>query len=89
MEETQLNVALGYLSILLGYLCLRSPIRSRFVEIHPQKGLQPLLDSIKEFIAFHQKIAEAQDTGLGSGHGAESAALTRLKNLVEQLADLR
>jgi len=89
MEETQLNVALGYLSILLGYLCLRSPIRSRFVEVHPQKSLQPLLNSIKEFIAFHQKIAEAQDTGLGSGHGAESAALTRLKNLVEQLADLR
>ncbi|KAL2019966.1 hypothetical protein VTK56DRAFT_8966 [Thermocarpiscus australiensis] len=85
MEETQLNVALGYLSILLGYLCLRESIRDRFVRTHPKKNIQPLLDSINEFIAFHHKVAEAQG-GEDSKQDSESAALTRLHSLVDQLA---
>lgn len=88
MEETQLNVALGYLSILLGYLCLRDPIRDRFVSVHPRKSIQPLVDSINEFIAFHRKVAEAQGDE-DSKQGSESAAMTRLQGLVDQLAVLR
>ena len=88
MEETQLNVALGYLSILLGYLCLRDSIRDRFISVHPRKGIQPLLASINEFIAFHEKVAEAQGEG-ASKQGSESAAVTRLQSLVDQLSVLR
>ncbi|KXX81769.1 Wings apart-like protein 1 [Madurella mycetomatis] len=84
MEETQLNVALGYLSILLGYLCLRESIRDRFVSVHPRKRIQPLLDSINEFIAFHHKVAEAQGQE-GSKQDSASAALARLQSLVDQL----
>jgi hypothetical protein len=88
MEETQLNVALGYLSVLLGYLCLRDSIRERFVSVHPRKSMRPLLDSVDEFIAFHHKVAEAEAEG-NSKQGSETAALTRLQNLVDQLAVLR
>ncbi|KAK4679567.1 hypothetical protein QC764_0036090 [Podospora pseudoanserina] len=63
MEKTQLNVALGYLSILLGYLCLHEPIKERFVRVHPKKSLQPLLDSVNEFIALHIKAAGVNGEG--------------------------
>ncbi|KAG7289008.1 hypothetical protein NEMBOFW57_005369 [Staphylotrichum longicolle] len=88
MEKTQLNVALGYLSVLLGYLCLSDSIRNRFVLVHPRKSIQPLLESINEFIAFHRKVAEAQGDE-GVKQGSESAALTRLQALADQLAVLR
>ncbi|KAK0739180.1 wings apart-like protein regulation of heterochromatin-domain-containing protein [Apiosordaria backusii] len=79
MEKTQLNVALGYLSILLGYLCLHDPIKERFVTVHPKKSLQPLLDSVNEFIALHIKAAEA--------HGdSQSGSIARLQSLADQLA---
>ncbi|KAK4179201.1 wings apart-like protein regulation of heterochromatin-domain-containing protein [Triangularia setosa] len=79
MEKTQLNVALGYLSILLGYLCLHDPIKERFVQVHPKKSLQPLLDSVNEFIALHIKAAEA--------HGdSQSGSIARLQSLADQLA---
>ncbi len=79
MEQSHLNVALGYLSILLGYLCLLDPIRERFVSVHPKKNIRPLLDSINEFIAFHHTVAQAD------GASAQSGALPRLQSLVQQL----
>ena len=88
MEKTQLNVALGYLSILLGYLCLSDSIRRRFILVHPKRSMQPLLDSINEFIAFHRKVEEAQGIE-GAKQGSESAALARLQNLADQLAARR
>jgi hypothetical protein len=88
MEKTQLNVALGYLSIFLGYLCLNDSIRDRFVLVHPKKNIQPLLDSINEFIAFHRKVAEAQGDE-GTKQGSDSGSLTRLQELADQLSVLR
>ena len=86
MDKTQLNVALGYLSILLGYLCLRDAIRQRFLVVHPKRSLQPLLDSINEFITFHHKVAEAQGMeGGGAKEGSQAGAVARLRGLVEQL----
>ncbi|KAK4104998.1 hypothetical protein N658DRAFT_443011 [Parathielavia hyrcaniae] len=88
MEKTQLNVALGYLSIFLGYLCLSDSIRDRFVLVHPKKSIRPLLDSINEFIAFHRKVAEAQ-ADEGARQGSDSGSLARLQELADQLAVLR
>ena len=81
MEKTQLNVALGYLAVLLGNLCLRPAIRDRFLVVHPKKNMQPLIDSINEFVAFHSKVAEAE----GTGGGSEAGAVARLRELVDQL----
>ncbi|KAL2157188.1 hypothetical protein VTH06DRAFT_6324 [Thermothelomyces fergusii] len=85
MEKTQLNVALGYLSVLLGYLSLSGSIRDRFILVHPKKSIQPLLDSINEFIAFHRQVAEAQ----GHDESNDSGSLARLQDLADQLASLR
>lgn len=77
IEKTQLNVALGYLSILLGYLCTHEPIRERFLVVHPKKTMEPLLDSIHEFIAVNHKAAEASQSQFG--------ATARLQHLLAQL----
>jgi len=80
VEKSQLNVAFGYLSVLLGYLCLYEPIRKRFVELHPG-GLSPLLSSIREFIAYHKVADYAAEAAQ-----AESSSFTgRLQSLVDQL----
>jgi len=84
MEKTQLNVALGYLAVLLGYLCLNDSIRDRFKSVHPKKSLRPLLDSINEFIILHHKAAEAQSED-GSKGNSDSAAIARLQSLADQL----
>ncbi|KAK1835829.1 wings apart-like protein 1 [Podospora conica] len=81
MEKTQLNVALGYLAVLLGNLCLRPAIRDRFLTVHPKKNIQPLIDSINEFVAFHSKVAEAE----GTSGGSQAGAVARLRDLAEQL----
>ncbi|KAK4193082.1 wings apart-like protein 1 [Podospora australis] len=78
MEKTHLNVALGYLSVFLGYLCLHDSIRERFIKTHPKKHLLPLLESVNEFIALHHKAAEAQGN-------TESSSIPRLQNLADQL----
>ncbi|KAK3945027.1 wings apart-like protein 1 [Diplogelasinospora grovesii] len=84
MEETQLNVAFGYLSILLGYLCLYGPIRDKFISIHPKKNLDPLLESITEFIIYFHKVAEAAAKAQG-GSKQESESAARLQSLVDRL----
>jgi protein-disulfide isomerase len=48
--------------------------------------MQPLLDSVNEFITFHRKVAEAQGD---EGMKQESGSLTRLQDLANQLALLR
>ncbi|KAK5662741.1 hypothetical protein OQA88_6148 [Cercophora sp. LCS_1] len=77
IQKSSLNVALGYLSIVLGYLCLSAPIRGTFVRVHPKNSIQPLLESIAEFIAVHNQVEEVQET--------QSGAMARLQRLLDQL----
>jgi len=77
MEKSHLNVEIGYLSILLGHLCLSTPTRDRFLAVHPKKSIQPLVDSLNEFITVNVKAAEEE--------GRPFRALTRLQNLITQL----
>ncbi|KAK3399006.1 hypothetical protein B0T20DRAFT_188717 [Sordaria brevicollis] len=84
-EKAQLNVALGYLAILLGYLCLREPIREKFISTHPKKSIQPLVDSLNEFIVYHQRVEEAQGGSGETKEGDESSAMARLQRLVSVL----
>lgn len=51
------------------------------MRVHPKKSLQPLLDSVNEFIALHIKAAGVNGEG-GEGGGS----IERLKGLSEQLA---
>jgi hypothetical protein len=54
MEESQSSVAIGYLSVLLGNLCLNESIRTRVREQLPDRRLTALVDKVKEFVRVHE-----------------------------------
>jgi hypothetical protein len=83
MEKTRLNVAFGYLAILLGHLCLHQPIRERFMAIYAKRNLEPLLESIRIFIALHRVTVAAMEGEPSSRPDANAA--DRLQSLVDQL----
>ncbi len=73
-------MAFGYLSVLLGYLCLSRPIQKKFVVSHFGGSLEPLMGSIREFIAYN----EAADSAIEMDH-EPTGSTGRLQNLVERL----
>ena len=83
MEKTSLNVAFGYLAILLGHLCLHQPIRERFMLIYGKRNLEPLLESIRIFITLHRVTLAAMEDD--SSQKGDSNAADRLQSLVDQL----
>jgi hypothetical protein len=54
MEESQTSVAVGYLSVLLGNLCLNEAIRTQVRAHLPGHDLSTLVDQIKEFVQVHE-----------------------------------
>ncbi|KAI0810738.1 wings apart-like protein regulation of heterochromatin-domain-containing protein [Xylaria sp. FL0064] len=84
MEKSHLNVAFGYLSILLGYLALHKPVRQKLISSHSAKSIGPLIGSIREFIAHYEKVendmSESDDGGRRPGSFAEG-----LQELVQRL----
>ncbi|KAI1331926.1 wings apart-like protein regulation of heterochromatin-domain-containing protein [Xylariaceae sp. FL0255] len=84
MEKTHLNVALGYLSVLLGYMALHKPARLKVKSIHPAKSIQPLIDSIREFNAHYEQVenAIAEANPEGGNHGGYTE---KLQDLVQRL----
>jgi hypothetical protein len=54
MEETQANVPIGYLSVLLGNICLNETTRTKVRAHLPGGHLHTLTDKIKEFVHVHE-----------------------------------
>jgi hypothetical protein len=54
MEESQSSVAVGYLSVLLGNLCLNQSIQAKIRALLPGHHLVTLVDKIKEFVQVHE-----------------------------------
>lgn len=77
VEKTQLNVAVGYLAIVLGFLSLTAPVRQRLESMGRMDGPGRLGDSIAEFIAFYETVNSKEDAG---GHvGRLQGLVTALK----------
>ncbi|KAH8598039.1 wings apart-like protein regulation of heterochromatin-domain-containing protein [Bisporella sp. PMI_857] len=84
-EESQKNVAFGYLSVLLGYLSLLPAISERIAAQQPRKTLRPLVTSIEEFIG-HHKVADSQFEADDEGYNANIGLTERLEELVLKLS---
>lgn len=56
MEESHSGVAVGYLTVLLGNLCLNAPMRTKIRAQLPHQQLDILIDKIKEFVRFHEHV---------------------------------
>lgn len=54
MEESQSSVAVGYLSVLVGNLCLNESIKAKVRARLPGSELTTLVDKIKEFVRVHE-----------------------------------
>ncbi|KAI1407411.1 hypothetical protein F5Y13DRAFT_126564 [Hypoxylon sp. FL1857] len=85
METSRLNVAFGYLTVLLGYLALHAPVRQKIQSTHSAKSIGPLLDSLREFITHHRKVEQNVDED-DDGSRAHSSS-ERLEDLVRQIED--
>lgn len=84
MEKTHLNVAFGYLSVLLGYLGLYRPIRRKLISSHSARSIGPLIGSIREFIAHYEQVENAlSESDDNDRH--RSSYVDGLQELVQQL----
>lgn len=54
MEESQSSVAVGYLSVLLGNMCLNTAMKRRIRTHLPDQELTTLVEKIKEFVSVHE-----------------------------------
>jgi hypothetical protein len=55
MQETQSSVAVGYLSVLLGNMCLNYSAKMKIREQLPGQQLSTLVDKIREFVQVHEQ----------------------------------
>jgi hypothetical protein len=84
VEESQKNVAFGYLSVLLGYLALLPSIAARIRKRNPKHTLQPLVSSIEEFIGHHKTVDNIIEADV-DGHNPHTGLTQRLESLVANL----
>ncbi|KAG9247887.1 wings apart-like protein regulation of heterochromatin-domain-containing protein [Calycina marina] len=88
LEESQRNVAFGYLAVLLGYLSLSLPLAKRIAARQARGSLQPVVVSIEEFID-HHKTADSQFQPDEEGHSANTGLTERLEALVLRLRAMK
>lgn len=86
MEESHSGVAIGYLAVLLGNLCLSDSVRSQICMLLPDQQLTMLIDSIKEFVRVHEHVdRKAHDFEGTEGQEASQNYTARLMHVVERL----
>ncbi|KAI4681554.1 hypothetical protein J4E81_009913 [Alternaria sp. BMP 2799] len=86
VEESHSGVAIGYLAVLLGNLSLNDQIRAKVRTLLPNKRLDTLVDSIKEFVRVHQHVDQKAGNLEGTeGQEALQSYTARLMLVVERL----
>ncbi|KAL8801702.1 MAG: hypothetical protein Q9200_006858 [Gallowayella weberi] len=86
-EETSSNVAFGYLSVLLSYLCVEDHARRIVQHELPGGKLQSLLDTVEEFLNYHRQIDEDMDVDDGE-MGVKASFIGRLESTVFMLRQM-
>jgi hypothetical protein len=86
MEESQSSVTIGYLTVLLGNLCLNTTVRSAVCARLPGKKLDMLIQKVKEFVLYNQRVDRLTRQFEGE-EGAETLRnfTARLMRVVEGL----
>lgn len=85
MEESTVNVAYGYLAIMLANLCEDEVARKLMQTTLPGRGLDVLMEAVEEFVAYHEKVDMmnfAGEEGAGTAHTEKlRGVLTKIRNL--------
>lgn len=83
-EETNLNVAVGYLSVLLGFLCLNVDVKA-WVSARLQGGTPTqLVDALTEFLRYYRQVGQEVYRGEAEVDH-KNGYVGRLEGLVENL----
>ncbi|KAF1839047.1 hypothetical protein BDW02DRAFT_626626 [Decorospora gaudefroyi] len=86
MEESHSGVAIGYLTVLLGNLCLNNSIRSKIRALLPNQRLHTLIDGIKDFVRVHEHVdSKTEDFEGAEGQETLQTYTARLLHVVERL----
>jgi hypothetical protein len=86
VEESHSGVAIGYLAVLLGNLCLNDSIRTKIRMLLPDRQLTALIESIKEFVRVHEHVDKRTEDFEGAeGQEALQTYTARLMLVVERL----
>lgn len=86
VEDSHLNVAGGYLTVLLGCLSLSPELGERIRLRQRTPSLQPLIACIDEFVSHHKKVdALLKDEG---EHNPQAGLTDRLQTLVNRLKEM-
>jgi hypothetical protein len=86
MEEVESNIPFGYLAVLLGNLCKEDAIKSQVKDRLPSKSLNPLIDTISEFLKHHQTV-ENQTVNSDNGNTQDSL-IGKLRSVVRRLRSI-
>lgn len=89
MEETHYNVALGYLSVLLSYLCLHNEVKRQICLELPGQRLRPMINTALEFLQYHREVdAQLHATEMGEDGACHQDGFTeRLQGVIQSLAE--
>ncbi|KAL9007260.1 MAG: hypothetical protein Q9188_000063 [Gyalolechia gomerana] len=86
-EEISSNVAFGYLSVLLAYLCVDGKARVVVTNRLGGEPLQQLLDAVEEFLQYHRQIDEVLETREGETD-LKASFVGRLESVLSRLRDV-
>lgn len=56
MEQSQANIPIGYLTVLLGSLCLNDSVRYKISSRLPGQKIDFLVHKVREFVRLHQRV---------------------------------
>lgn len=83
-EETSLNVAFGYLSVLLSNLCIDRQIREQVRSRLRGGTLKQLFDAVEEFLHYHRQV-DNQICGIGEEIDVQLGFVGRLQGVIDRL----
>ena len=85
VEDSHLNVAGGYLAVLLGYVLLSAESEGLLAVRQRMNTLQALITCIDEFIGHHKKVDDLfkDDTE----HNPQAGLTDKLQSLVDRLKE--
>jgi len=89
MEESQSSVTIGYLSILLGNLCLNDLVRHKVRSRLPEQKINMLVEKVKEFVRYNERV-DSETSQFQGEEGRETWRMftIRLLLVVERLEEL-
>lgn len=88
MEESHASVPIGYLTVVLGNLCLNNVVRSKIRSRLPGQTMGLLVDKVKEFVRLHEQVDQMTDQFEGAeGREASQNYTRRLMQVVRRLEE--